>query len=200
MAVSKQHAHPTDAERSVWKAVTTLAAFLELPEEKPALEFFDGRVSQKVSPKARHGGLQFQLGLLLYESAGPARPIRIFTETRTTYGGASPVPDVAVYRHERVPRDSDGLLADDFFEHPDVAVEIHSPSQTLRSQRGRCRWYVEHGVAVALLVITRTQTVEVFRPGTPPLVLRGADRVDLGDVAPGLGFVVAELFAVLRVD
>jgi Uma2 family endonuclease len=200
MALSEQRAHPADAERPVWKDVMTLADFLKLPEEKPALEFFDGVVSQKVSPKARHGGLQFQLGLLLYESAGPARPIRIFTETRTTYGGASPVPDVAVYRRERVPRDSDGSLADDFFEHPDVAVEIHSPSQTLRSQRDRCRWYVEHGVPVSLLVIPRTQTVEVFRLSAATLVLRDTDRVELGEIAPGLGFVVAELFAILRMD
>ena len=200
MALSKQHAHPTDAERSAWRDITILADFLKLPEEKPALEFFDGMVSQKVSPKLPHGGLQFELGRLLYESAGPSRPIRLFTETRATYAGASLVPDLSLFRRERVPRDPDGSLADDSFIPPDVAVEIVSPGQTLRSQRDRCRWYVNNGVQASLLLIPRTQTVEVFRPGIAPLVLRDTDRVELGDIAPGLGFVVAELFAVLRVD
>ena len=200
MALPKQHPHPIDAERPAWRNVTTLEEFLKLPEEKPALQFFDGVVSQKVSPKLPHGGLQFELGRLLHESAGPSRPIRIFTETRETYAGASLVPDVSLFRRERVPRDADGSLADDSFVPPDVAAEILSPGQTLRSRRDRCRWYVEHGVPVALLVIPRTLTVEVFRPEAAPLVLRGDDHVDLGDTAPGLGFVVAELFAVLRVD
>jgi hypothetical protein len=36
----------------------TLVEFLALPEEEPALEFADGRVEQKVSPKGKHSGLQ----------------------------------------------------------------------------------------------------------------------------------------------
>ena len=39
----------------------TLAEFLELPEQKPALEYETGAVKQKVSPKAPHSRLQFWL-------------------------------------------------------------------------------------------------------------------------------------------
>jgi len=198
MALSEHQIHDRARDRAAWADVTSLAVFLKLPEEKPALEFMDGKVSQKVSPKARHGGLQFELGRLLYDSSGPSRPIRIFTETRETYAEASLVPDLSVFRRERVQKDPDGSLADDVFIPPDITVEIHSPSQTIRSQRERCRWYVEHGVRVSLLLLPRTETVEVFRPDAAPVVARGADRIDLGDLAPGLGFVVAELFAVLH--
>ena len=198
MALSEHQIHDRERDRAAWADVTSLAVFLKLPEEKPALEFMDGKVSQKVSPKARHGGLQFELGRLLYDSSGPSRPIRIFTETRETYAEASLVPDLSVFRRERVQKDQDGSLADDVFIPPDIGVEIHSPSQTIKSQRKRCRWYVEHGVRVSLLLLPRTETVEVFRPDAAPVVARGADRIDLGDIAPGLGFVVAELFAVLH--
>ncbi len=34
-----------------------LAEFLALPEEEPALEYLDGVVTQKMSPKGRHGTL-----------------------------------------------------------------------------------------------------------------------------------------------
>lgn len=200
MALSKQHIHDVEREREAWADVTTLAAFLRLPEEKPALEFMDGMVSQKVSPKARHGGLQFELGRLLYDSAGPSRPIRIFTETRETYADVSLVPDLSVFLRERVQKERDGSLADDVSIPPDIAVEIHSPSQTIRGQRERCRWYVDNGVRVSLLLLPRTETVEVFRPDAEPVVARGADRIDLGDIVPGLGFVVAELFAILHED
>ena len=103
-----------------------------------------------------------------------------------------------MFRRERVQKDPDGSLADDVFIPPNIAVEIHSPSQMIESQRERCRWYVEHGVPVSLL--PRAETVEMFRPGATQLVVRGSERVDLGDASPGLGFVVAQLFAVLRVD
>jgi Uma2 family endonuclease len=36
----------------------TLEEFLELPEEKPALEYFDGVVVQMVAPQAFHGRMQ----------------------------------------------------------------------------------------------------------------------------------------------
>lgn len=39
----------------------TLDEFLKLPEAEPALEFEDGVVTQKVSPKGRHGVLQAEL-------------------------------------------------------------------------------------------------------------------------------------------
>jgi Uma2 family endonuclease len=199
MAISKQRARRDADERAAsWAGVTTLAAFLALPEEKPALEFFHGSVSQKVSPKSYHGGVQFELGRLLYESAGPGRLVRIFTETRATFGGESPVPDLVLYLTERIPRNADGSMVDDFEIPPDLAVEIISPGQTLTAQRERCRWYVDNGVSVALFVIPRTAAVEIFRPGQPTVVLRGDARVDLSDIVDGLGFVVADLFAALR--
>ncbi len=201
MAISKQRARRDADERSAsWAGVTTLDAFLALPEEKPALEFFHGSVSQKVSPKSYHGGVQFELGRLLYESAGPGRLVRVFTETRATFGGESLVPDLVLYLTERIPRNADGSMVDDFEIPPDLAVEIISPEQTLGAQRERCRWYVDNGVSVALFVIPGSATVEVFRPGQLTVALRGDARVDLSDIVDGLGFVVADLFAVLDLD
>jgi Uma2 family endonuclease len=201
MAISKRRVRRDADERGAsWADVGTLDAFLVLPEEKPALEYFHGSVSQKVSPKSYHGGVQFELGRLLYESAGPGRLIRVFTETRATFGGESPVPDLVLYLTERIPRNADGSMVDDFTIPPDLAVEIISLGQTLSAQRSRCRWYVDNGVSASLLVIPRTQTVEVFRPDQAPMVIRGATRVDLSDILEGLGFSVADLFAALRID
>src|SRR5918998_1114572 len=95
----------------------TLAEFLELPEEEPALEYFGGRVTQKVSPKIRHGALQTSGVTLVNLFAVPRKLARAFTETRTTYGGTSPVPDIVVFRWDRIPEDEHGELPEEVFTH-----------------------------------------------------------------------------------
>ena len=61
-----------------------------------------------------------------------------------------------------------------------------------------CRWYVEHGVGVALLVDPQDRSVRVFRRDAESGPLHGADRVELGDVLPGFELGVEELFAALQ--
>ena len=172
----------------------TLDEFLALPEEKPALEYAEGEVSQKVSPKARHGKLQFvAAGLLDQPGVSSA-----FTETRTTYAGRSYVPDVIAFTWDRTPLDEHGEIPDDVTLPPDVAVEIRSPGQSLRGQIRRCRWYVANGVQVAPLIDPIARTVQVFRPNGELEPLSGDDVVDLSDVIAGCVFTVNELFAALR--
>ena len=175
----------------------TLEQFLELPEE-PALEYLDGAATQKMSPKGLHGALQGEL-YLCFELFGRERRLaRAFTETRVTFAGASFVPDVIVYRWERVPSDEQGEIPEDFQEPPDIVVEIVSPGQSLQELADRCRWYVEHVVPVSLLVHPRGRWVRIFRPGAEFGPFSGADRIDLGDLLPGFELAVDELFHSLR--
>ena len=178
----------------------TLAEFLRLPEEEPALEYWRGEVTQKVSPKLPHGALQYGLAERISRSTGPGRPFRVFTETRITLGGVSTVPDLVVYHRERVPRDARGRLVQDATIPPDVAVEILSLGQSRPTLVERCRWYVEHGVRLAIFVDPLREAARVFRPGTDSGDLRGSDLLDLGDVLPGLALTVDELFAPLLAD
>lgn len=176
----------------------TLEEFLELPEEKPALEFEDGVVTQKVAPKGRHSRLQYSISDRFNRFAEPRELASAFPDLRTTYAGRSPVPDVAVYRWERIPLDAAGELDDDFLEPPDIAIEIVSPEQSVPSLVRKCRWYVDHGASLALLVHPDHRSVRVFRPGAISIVLRGSDPIDLYDVIPGLQFSVDDLFSALR--
>ncbi|MCC7372201.1 MAG: Uma2 family endonuclease [Chloroflexi bacterium] len=178
----------------------TLDEFLLRPEEQPALEYERGAITQKMSPKMRHGALQMALCLRFESSGMPEQHARAFPETRVTWPaeGVSYVPDVIAYRLERVPTDSYGDLPDDVLVPPDVAVETPSPGQGFDAQRERCWWYVKHGVRVSLLVHADRRVVWVFRPGaeTGPLTDRAV--VDLSDVLDGCSFVVSELFEALR--
>lgn len=123
----------------------TLEDFLELPETKPPLEFVDGCVTPKVSPKGKHSALQAELVERLNQRARPRRLARAFPELRTTFGGASRVLDVAVYRWDRIPRDASGRIADNFLEPPDIAIEIVPPDQSANTLVRCCLWYIAQG-------------------------------------------------------
>ena len=178
----------------------TLEEFLTLPEQEPALEYEGGRITQKVSPKGKHSRLQTRLVDLVNRGAVPSRLACAFVELRTTFGGRSPVPDVAIYLWERVPLDADGEIADNFTEPPDVVAEIVSPDQSVMSLVRRCLWYVGHGVRVALLVDPSDKDILVFRPGQVPQSLDTTSQVDLSDVIPGLVIHGDQLFAALRLE
>ena len=66
---------------AVLKKPITLEDFLELPERKPALEFVDGKVTQKVPPKARHSALQGMLCGLVNQLVFPDKQGLAFPET-----------------------------------------------------------------------------------------------------------------------
>lgn len=172
----------------------TLDEFLQLPEEKPALEFEDGRVSQKVSPKGRHSTLQGEIYDRVNAFARPRKLARAYTELRTTFGGFSRVPDVSAYVWDRIPVTAEGKVADDFTLPPDIAIEIVSPTQSVNALVRRCLWYVRNSVRVALLVDPADESVLIFRAGRVPRVLRGNDAIDVDDFLPGFRLTVEELF------
>ena len=176
----------------------TLEEFLQLPEAEPALEYLNGTVTQKVAPKVHHGRLQQLLSEYIRRYAEPRGLAIPFTETRSTFAGSSPVPDVAVYRWERIPLQPGGEFIEDLYEPPDIAIEMLSPEQHRADLIAKCEWYVAHGAALALLVDPDDRSVMAFRPGEAPVVLYGADAIDFAPVLPGLQLRVRTLFGWLR--
>jgi Uma2 family endonuclease len=180
-------------EMAITKGLT-LEQFLAMPEKKPALEYEDGRVTQKVSPQGKHSRLQFGTADRFNRFAEPRKLAVAFPELRTTFAGYSRVPDVAVYLWERVPLDTSGKVADEFFTPPDLVVEIRSPVQRINALVQRCQWYVENGVRAALLLDPSVESVRHLRPGEPVLVRHGAEAIELQDILPGFQLTPQELF------
>ncbi len=176
----------------------TLEEFTALPEKKPALEFSDGMITQKVSPKGQHSALQVDLVKRLDAAGMAGKFARSFSELCVTFGGASRVPDIAIYRWERVPLDSSGRVVNDFTVPPDIVIEIASPEQSVNALTRRCFWYVASGVELALLVDPADESVAVFRSETLPVFWRGNDRIEIGEILPDFRLTVQELFATLQ--
>jgi Uma2 family endonuclease len=192
MAISERPDTIDDGVPSRWVGQRmTLEEFLALPEQKPALEYIDGVVTQKVAAKPVHGSIQG----FLYESLNAfARPRRLgitLTETRFVASRWSLVPDIVFYRRERLRvRQAPADLTDP----PDLAIEIVSPEQRLADLLKKSVDYIGRGTAVAAVVEPREETVMIFRPGQPLIVLQGDDRIDLDDVLPGFELTVRQLF------
>jgi Uma2 family endonuclease len=178
----------------------TLKEFLRLPEQEPALEYFNGTVTQKVAPMGEHSALQLGCALLLEHLFRPGRIARAFPELRMTHSGASLVPDVSLYRWERIPRTPTGKIANRFLIPPDVAIEIRSPGQAIREMVDKCQWFVDNGSLLALLIDPRRETIREFRPGVPPIVRRRGDSISLDEISPGAALDVSGIFAALDLD
>jgi Uma2 family endonuclease len=179
----------------------TLEEFLALPEESPALEYVDGKVTQKVSPKVYHGRTQGEFCSLVNAYGIPRRLAMAFTETRSTFGGLSLVPDVGIYRWASLPRRPDGKLQNDSRTPWDVAVEIVSPEQSRREIEDKCRWYCANGVEISLMIDPdREDIVRFFGAEGSRVVLRSDDRIDLETILPGFVLTPGQLFASLYPD
>ena len=178
----------------------TLEEFLKLPDEKPALEYLDGVVTQKMAAKGPHGTLQFVLAKWLDQAGGEGETAWVMTETHANWPDrASLVPDISVYRIEHLPLTADGEVAEDLWVPPDIAVEIASPGQSANQLTTRAQTLTSLGVRVVLVVEPRLRRVRIARPGRPIVTYQGNDVVTVGDVLPDLSFVVRDLFAALQV-
>lgn len=192
MAISERPDITHDRAPSPWVGRRmTLEEFLVLPEEKPALEYIDGVVRQKVAAKPVHGSLQAFLVGAIDQVARPRRLGIVLPETRFVARRWAPVPDIVFYRRERL---RVRRAPPDFTEPPDLAIEILSPGQTLSEQMQKCLDYVARGTVIALLVHPEEEGVFAFRSEQPLRVLRGDDRINLDDVVPGFELTVRQLF------
>ena len=182
------------------QATLTLDEFLELPETKPASEFWNGQVRQKPMPMTKHSAIQLRLSVKMDAAAECRKPRigRVLPELRCTFAGRSVVPDVAFVRRERLPLDPDGQLADRFLAAPDVMVEIVSPDQSQFELVEKVAWAVQNGVQIGWLIDPDGQEIMEFAPGALPRRLPQDGALDGREVLPGFRCSVTEVFGWLR--
>ena len=151
----------------------TLAEFLARPETKPASEFVDGKVSQKPMPQGEHSRLQVKLCERINQVGEPQTLAYAFPELRCTFGGAAIVPDIAVFRWDRIPRQASGRVANRFELHPDWAIEILSPNQSQTKVLGNLLHCSQHGTELGWLLDSEEDTILIVLPGQRVQLLKG---------------------------
>jgi len=165
----------------------TLEEFLKLPETKPASEFINGKIVQKPMPQGEHSLLQAEICEVINQLVKPQKIARAFPELRCIFGGVAIVPDVAVFRWDRIPREQSGRIANRFEIHPDWAIEILSPEQRQTRVLGNLLHCSQQGTELgwlidpeeeSVLVVFAQQRVQLFK-GTAHLPVLGEIELEL---------------------
>ena len=114
---------------------------------------------------------------------------------RCTFGGRSTVPDIAVFRWNRIPRDENGEVANAFAAAPDWTIEILSPDQSQTKVTKNILHCLRHGTEVGWLIDPNEQTVFIYRSKQEPDVLDDPDDViPVPAFASDLQLTIQELF------
>jgi Uma2 family endonuclease len=78
---------------------------------------------------------------------------------------------------------------------PDLAVEVLSPGNDPSDMHDKAREYLQFGTRLVWLIDPAARTVMVYTP-TGTRLLNAGDTLDGGDVLPGFGVAVREIFPV----
>lgn len=175
----------------------TLEEFLKLPETKPASEFINGRIYQKPMPQGKHSRLQLKLCDAVNQVAEEQQIALAFAVLRCTFGGRSIVPDVSVFRWERIPFDAEGEIENVFALSPDWTIEILSPDQNATKVISNILHCLKNGTHLGWFIDPDERLVLVFIPGQQPLEMTGSDRLPVPDFLE-LDLTVAQMFSWLR--
>jgi Uma2 family endonuclease len=173
----------------------TLEEFLKLPETKPASEYIDGQAIQKPMPQGEHSTLQGELIISINAVTKPQKIARAFPELRCTFGGRSIVPDLAVFRWERIPRNESGGIANVFNLAPDWVIEILSPDQSQTKVTAKILHCLKHETQVGWLIDLAEKAVFVYFAQQQPELLEHSEQIlPVPSFASGLQLTVGALF------
>jgi Uma2 family endonuclease len=174
----------------------TLEEFLRRPDidEHPYLEYIDGRIEAKVSPKKKHSAIQGGLVDRFNRFATPLRLGKGFVELRCTFAGRSIIPDVVFLLKAHIELDDQGEYLDDTPWPPDVHVEIVSPDQSARKARGALIFSTAHVCPLGWLIDPYKKTIDAHRPGRPVERLAPDGVLEGEPVLPGFRLSGDEVF------
>jgi Uma2 family endonuclease len=177
----------------------TLDEFLLLPDTKPASEYIDGEVIQKPMPQGEHSVLQRDLCLALTTTFKPNKTAQAFPELRCTFGGRSVVPDVTVFRADRIPRKPDGRVENAFNIPPDWAIEILSPGQSQSKVIRNILHCINHGTEMGWLLDSEEPCIFVYdAKGTVRVFDQPETIVPVPEFAGAVQLTVGEIFDWLK--
>lgn len=157
----------------------TLEKFLQLPETEPASEYIDGEVYQKPMPQGEHSRFQGKLVTSINEVAEPQKIALALPELRCTFGGATIVPDVSVFRWQRIPRTESGRIANRFESHPDWAIEILSPNQSQTKVLRNLLHCSKNGTELGWLILPEEVSILTVHSNQRIQLLAGIDPLPI---------------------
>ena len=178
----------------VTQTTLTLAEFLHLPEEKPALEFAGGEVVPKAMPTKQHGIVQSRLSIAFVPVMRSYPGSICMVEVRCNLGPPqdqrSLVPDFVFL----APGHPDLASEAQHLEHPPtLAVEVVSPSDRIAAVLRKARFYLACGVPQVWVIEPGERYVIDLRTDGSVHMLIDGDTLGGGPDLPDLRIPVSDL-------
>jgi len=172
----------------------TLEEFLKRPETKPASEYIDGAIFQKLMPQGKHSTLQIELASAINQAGKAKKLAYAFTELRCTFARRSIVPDIAVFEWQRIPLDDNGQIVDRFEIAPDWIIEILSPEQSTNRVIRKIVFCLKNGTKLGYLIDADDRSITVFQPDRLPEVKEKQDVLPVLDTLQNWQITVEDVF------
>lgn len=177
----------------------SLEDFLASPETEPESEYFDNEIIQKPMPKGKHSAIQGEFTSFINITLRLKRIARAFLELRFTFGGMSIVPDISVFRWDRIVRDANGEIANIFNLPPDWMIEILSPDQRQTKLVKKILFALENGTEVAWLLDPDDKVIFIYRANQALQIYDCPEQVlPMPDFASNLQLTVETIFSWLN--
>ncbi|MDY6803103.1 MAG: Uma2 family endonuclease [Cyanobacteriota bacterium] len=175
----------------------TLEEFLQLPETKPANEYFENKIHQKPMPQGEHSAIQAGLLSAIFGAGEPRKLAMVLIELRCSFGGSALVPDIAVFEWQRIPRQPNGRIQNRFEIAPDWVIEIVSPNQFSSILIKKIIFCLNNGTQLGWLVDPQDESVITFQPNEQPQVRYNSDPLPVLNVLTDWQFSAKDLFSCL---
>jgi len=174
----------------------SLEDFLASPETEPESEYFDHEIIQKPMPKGKHSAIQTEFAATINAVLKPKRIARDFSELRCTFGGISIVPDISVFRWDRIVRDTNGEIANVFNISPDWMIEILSPDQSQTKLVKKILFALKNGTQIAWLLDPDDKVIFIYRANQALQIYdRPEQTLPMPDFASDLQLTVENVFS-----
>lgn len=147
-------------------------------------------------PKGRHSRLQIKLCTVINQVAEDRKIANAFPELRSSFGGRSIIPDVAIFQWQRIPFTADGEVPDNFERHPDWVIEILSPEQKPNKVIDNILHCLSHNSQLDWFLDPSDRSILIFLPNQQPVLFQGRDSLwDASHRLPTMAEIELELTA-----
>ncbi|PKB84045.1 MAG: hypothetical protein BZY88_00830 [SAR202 cluster bacterium Io17-Chloro-G9] len=179
------------------KTLFTAEELSRLSETSHRYELVKGELFEMPPAGARHGDVAMEIGTLLRVFVRANRLGWVFAAETGFILVRNPdtvrAPDASFVAMERLPA---GDLPVGFLEvAPDLAVEVVSPGDTAREVEEKVEDWLRAGTRLVWVIYPATHSATVYRALGESEQLSENESLDGGDVLPGFGCTVGDLFS-----
>jgi Uma2 family endonuclease len=164
------------------------------------VEIINGEWMERPMAGELHGALEANLVILLGGFVKASKLGRVYTGNTTFVLEGTPeniitmrLPDVAFVSAARVKAtDRAGF----YYQAPDLAIEIVSPSEHTVDTQAKVNDYLRRGTREVWVVYPDTQQISVLRPDGTATIYGVGQHIPGGDLLPGFSLDVTGVFEV----